>query len=132
MTRPRARIGRHLIGIDNAGDRVTKHDLLVVDTVPANQCNPILVYSLQSAAHDLSQDRWIDAFLRKAGDGHGCDWRAGHRPHVVDRIQRRDATVVVRVVNDGSEEIERLDEREVVAKTVYSRVDLALVQTLDF
>jgi len=96
--------------------------LLVVDTVPADQRNAELVYRLQPTAHDLAQDRRIDTFLRKARDGHRRDRRARHGPHVVDRVECRDATIVVGVVDDGSEEIERLDEREVVAKTVYTCV----------
>jgi hypothetical protein len=90
--------------------------------VPADQHNAILVYRLQAAAHDLAKNRRIDTFLWETGDGHGCDRRAGHRPNVIDGVERGDATIVVRVIDDGSEEIERLDEREVVAKTVYSGV----------
>ncbi len=50
------------------------------------------------------------------------DRRAGHRPNVVDGVERGDAAVVVRVVDNRREEVERLHEREVVAKAVYSRV----------
>jgi uncharacterized protein YecE (DUF72 family) len=71
---------------------------------------------------NTDEDRGIDALFRKTRDRHRRDRRSGHRPDVVDRIERRDAAVVVRVVDDWSEEVERLHEREVVAKTVYSRV----------
>ena len=49
-------------------------------------------------------------------------WCAGHGPDVVDRIEGGDAAVVVRVVDDRSEEVERLHQREVVSQAVYSRV----------
>ena len=60
--------------------------------------------------------------LREARDRHRGDGCARHRPNVVDGIERRDATVVIRVVDNRSKEVEGLDEREVVAQTVYARV----------
>ena len=108
--------------MDDTGNRVTKHDLFVVDAVAADQRYAILIQCLQSAAHNLSQDRRIDTFLRKARDRHRRYWCSGHGPYVVNRVERSDATVVVRVVDDRSEEIERLDQRQVVSQTVYSRV----------
>ena len=88
----------------------------------SNQRDAMLVQRLQSAAHDLAQNLRIDAFLRKACYGHRRDWRARHRPNVVDRVERSNAAIVVWVVNDWSKEIERLHKRKVVSKTVNSRV----------
>jgi hypothetical protein len=90
--------------------------------VAAEQRHAVLVYRLQPATHDFTQNRGIDTFLGKAGDGHRGNRRSGHCPNVVDGIERGNATVVIRVIDDWSEEIERLDKREVVAQTVYSRV----------
>src|SRR5215204_2877168 len=101
--------------MDETGDRVPKHDLLVVDAVTPDQCDAIFIYGLEAAAHDLAQDRRIDTFLWKTCDGHGSNRRSGHRPHVVDGIQSCDASVVVRVVYDGGKEVERLYQREVVS-----------------
>jgi len=47
---------------------------------------------------------------------------AAHRPDIVDRIERGDAAIIIRIVNNRREEINRLDQREVVAKAIYSRV----------
>ena len=52
-----------LLRIDHAGDGVAKHYLLIVDAVAANQRDAILVERLQTAAHDLAEDRRIDALL---------------------------------------------------------------------
>jgi hypothetical protein len=90
--------------------------------VAADQRHAIFIYRLQTTAHDLAQDRRVDTFLRKARNGHRGYGRASHRPNIVDGIERRDATIIVRVVDDRSEEVERLDEREVVAQTVYARI----------
>ena len=110
------------VWIDYTRNRVTKHDLLVIDAVTANQCDAILIYRLQPAAHDLTQNRGIDAFLGKTRDRHRCDRRSSHGPNVVNGVERGDAAIVVRVIDDRSEEIERLHECEVVSKAVYTRV----------
>ena len=68
------------------------------------------------------QDRRIHPFFGKAGDRKRGYGRASHGPDVVDRIEGGDAAVVVWVVNNRSEEVERLHQRQVVSQTVYSRV----------
>src|SRR6185295_11070555 len=87
-----------------------------------DQSNPILIQSLQSTPHDFRQDRRIDALLRKTRDRQRGNRRSRHGPNIVNRIQCCNSTIVVRVVDNRREEVERLHEREVVAKTVYARV----------
>src|ERR1051325_9339426 len=88
----------------------------------ANQSDTVSIYRFETAAHDLAQYRRIDAFFRKTVDGHRGDWCSSHRPDVVNGIEGGDASIVVRVVDDWSKEVERLHQSEVVAKAVYSRV----------
>ena len=61
-------------------------------------------------------------FFGKAGDRQRGERRAGHRPDVVDRVERGDATVIKRVVNDRREKIDRLDDRQIVAQSIHSGV----------
>src|SRR6185436_17768768 len=63
----RTRVGCDFSGIDYAGYRIAKHDLLTVDTMTTNQRHTILVQRLQPAAHDIAENRGIDALLRKTG-----------------------------------------------------------------
>ena len=87
-----------------------------------DQRHSVLVQSLQPTPHDFTQDRSVDAPLWKTRNCQSRNGRTRHCPHVVDGIQSRNAPVVVGIVNDGREEVERLHQREVVTETVYSRV----------
>jgi hypothetical protein len=90
--------------------------------VAADERDPVLRQDLKPAAHDLREYREVNALLREARDGEGGRGRAAHRPNVVDGVQGGDAPVVERVVNDGREEVDGLDEGEVVRETVNPRV----------
>ena len=61
-------------------------------------------------------------FFGKAGDGQRGDRRPAHGPHVIDRIERGDAAVIERVVDNRREKIERLHQREIVAQSIHSGV----------
>jgi hypothetical protein len=54
----------------------------------------------------------------KTGDGQRGYRRPSHRPNVVDRIERGDAAIVVRVVHDRRKEVHSLDQRQIVAQTI--------------
>jgi hypothetical protein len=82
----------------------------------------VLSEDFKAAAHDLAEDREVNALLREAGDGERRQRHAAHRPHVVDGIEGGDTPVIERVVNDGREEVNGLDEGEVFAQAKDSRV----------
>jgi hypothetical protein len=90
--------------------------------VAADERDLVLRQDLKPAAHDLGEYLEVNALLRKARDGERGQRRPAHRPHVVDGIERGDASVVERVVNDGREEVNGLDEREGLGETVNPRV----------
>src|SRR5262249_54442602 len=114
----RAGVSRDLIGGNQSGDSVAEHDLIVVHAVTADQRDSVFIEHSQTAAHDLAEDRIVHVLFRETGDGQRGDWRARHRPNVVDRIERGDAPVIERVVNNGREEVNGLDQRQVVAQTI--------------
>ena len=88
----------------------------------ADQRDFVLRQHRKTAAHDLGQDREVDPFFRKAGNCHRRNRGAAHGPHVVDRIERRNASVIERVIHNRREEIERLHQRQIVAQTIHSGV----------
>src|SRR5689334_23765939 len=90
--------------------------------MPTNQRHAVMVECFQTATHDLRQDRRIDAGFWETRNRHRRDRCSGHRPNVVDRIERTDAAEVERVVDNRRKKVERLHQSEVVAETVYSRV----------
>ena len=88
----------------------------------ADQCDFVLRQHRKTAAHDLGQDREVDPFFRKACNCHRRNRGAAHGPHVVDRIKRRNAAVIERIIYNRREEIERLHERQIVTQTIHSGV----------
>ncbi len=86
----------------------------------SEQRDVVLRQHVKSAPHDLGQYREINTLLRKASDRERSDWGSTHRPHIVNRVERRNAAIVERVVDYRREEVERLNDREVVAETVNS------------
>jgi hypothetical protein len=52
------------------------------------------------------------------GDRKRKQRRAAHCEHVVQRVRRRDRTVIRRVVDDRRKEIEREDQRALVVETI--------------
>ena len=88
----------------------------------SKQRDSILRQNLEPTPHDFGENRKVNTLLWKARNGQRGDWGSSHRPHVVDRVERGNATVIKRVVNYRSEEVERLHERQVVAQAVHSCV----------
>jgi hypothetical protein len=90
--------------------------------VPAHERNTVIDQDIQSAPHYVAQYGKVDAFLWEAGYGEGSDGGSAHRPNVVDRVQRGNASVIVRVIDNGSEEINGLNQRQVLADQVDSGI----------
>ena len=69
-----------------------------------------------AAAEDLAQHVAAEALERERDDVQRRQRRAAHRVDVRQRVGRGDAAEVVGVVDDRGEEVDRLDQREVVAR----------------
>jgi hypothetical protein len=90
--------------------------------VASEQGYAVFGQDFEAASHDLAEYLEVDAFFREAGYGERGQRGPAHRPHVVDRVERGDPSVIERVVDDGSEEVDGLNYRKVFAEAVYSRV----------
>src|SRR5262249_9216166 len=71
------------VRVDQSGDRVAEHNLLVIDAVTSNQNDSVLSQHFEAAAHDVAEYLKVHALLRKAGDRHRGDRRPTHSPDVV-------------------------------------------------
>jgi hypothetical protein len=71
-----------------------------------------------AAGEDLLEDRGVQRVDRKGRDVERRDRFPAHRVDVAERVRGGDPAEVVRVVDDGREEVDRLDEREIVAQAV--------------
>ena len=83
---------------------------------------PAARHDVEAAAQDLAQDVAAEPLEREGDDVQRRERRAAHRVDVGERVGRGDAPEVVGVVDDGGEEVDRLDEREVVAQPEDGRV----------
>src|SRR4051794_31299454 len=66
ITGPSPGVCRNLSRINDPSDRVTKHDLLIINTVTAYQRDSIFVQSLKATTHDVAENCRVHAFLWKA------------------------------------------------------------------
>ena len=108
--------------MDEAGDRVAELDFGIADCVPADNRAARRAAALQPAADDLAEERQRKLVVGKADKVERCLRRAAHRVHIAQRVGRRDLAVQVRIVHDGREKVDRLDERQLVGETVHPRV----------
>ena len=60
--------------------------------------------------------------FRERGDREREQRRPAHRKDIVERVGRRDRTVVAGLVDDGREEVEREDDRALVVDAIHGRV----------
>ena len=91
------------------------------DAVATEQRTIRLLNFLGPAPHDVEQDLRVSL----AREGHNRKRRERLAPHgvnVAQRICRGDLPEKIRVVDDRSEKVKRLHQREVISKTVYPRV----------
>jgi hypothetical protein len=65
---------------------------------------------------------WIYTLFWEARDGQRGQWNASHGPHIINRVKCRNTSEVVRVINNRGEKIDSLNNCQVVAKAVYTRV----------
>src|SRR3954471_9110131 len=93
ITGPSAGVRRNLSRINDPGDRVTKHDLLIINTVTAYQCDSIFDQSLEATTHDVAENCRVHAFLWKARNRQCRQRSARHGPYIIDGADRRNSFV---------------------------------------
>ncbi len=75
-----------------------------------------------AAAQDLTKDVQPQALKREGHEVQGAQRLSAHRIDVRERVGCRDSTEVKRIVDDGSEEVDGLDQRQVAAELHDRRV----------
>ena len=113
----RAALAQQLVGMGGADHREAVLGLRVADRVAAGQRPAGLADLGRGALEDRRQDvpRQV---LGEGRDREREEHPAAHREHVGERVRRGDLAVRPRVVDQRREEIERPDDREVVADAV--------------
>ncbi len=92
----------------------------------ADDCDAGLARDRRAAFEDPMQNLGPEFFERERRDVERGQRRAAHRVDVGKRVCGRDAAEVERVVHDGREEVDRLDEREIVAQAVHSGIVISV------
>ena len=103
-------VAHHLVGVHDADHREPELGLLVVDRVAADGDRARLGDLLGAAAHHLADDLGA----HRAGEReqvHRGERAAAHRVDVGERVGRGDPAEVVRVVDDGREEVDGQQRR---------------------
>jgi hypothetical protein len=83
---------------------------------------PRLAHLVLPAAEDVGEHRERQPVRREADDVERGERLAAHGVHVGERVGRGHLAEVVRVVDDGSEEVDRLHERHVLGQHEHAGV----------
>ena len=108
--------------IDYAGHRHAVFDLFIGHAMAADDRDTGLARFRCAAAQDFTEHRAGQSGLRPADDIQRGLGRAAHRVDVGQRVGRGDCAVGERIVDDRREEIDRVDDRQIVAQTEHSGV----------
>ena len=65
--------------------------------------------------------------IRHTQKVHRHSWLAAHGVHVAQRVRRGNLTKEIRIVHNGGEEVDRLDDGDLVGDAVYGGVVAAVV-----
>ena len=109
-----AGVGEDAVGMHGADDRKAVFRLGVVDRVAAGDERTGGAHDVGPAVENPSEQLERQVLTRPRHQVQRQQRRAAHRVHVRERVRGRDAAPVVRVVDDGSEEVRRDDDGEVV------------------
>ncbi len=101
-----------------SGDGEAVLRLVVFHGVAAEDRHAGLGGDRRAAFDDPREDLGAELFDREGGDVQRGQRRPAHRVDVAQRVRRGDAAEVVRIVDDGREEVDGLDECEIVAEAV--------------
>ena len=108
--------------MDGAGDRQPVQQLLPLHRVAAGQYAARLREGRQPAAQDLGQGFAPELRERVTDQVHGGQYRAAHRPHVGQGVDRGDTAEGVGVVDHRRKEIGGVDDCDVVRHPDHSGV----------
>ena len=113
-----AGVGEDAVGMHGADDRKAVFRLGVVDRVAARDERTGGAHDVGPAVENPSEQLERQVLTRPRHQVQRQQRRAAHRVHVRESVRGRDAAPVVRVVDDGSEEVRRDDDGEVVPQPV--------------
>ena len=117
VARSGAALAQQAVGVGGADDREAVFRLRVADRVAAGERAAGLADLGRGAREDLGQDV-ARQVLGECRDRQREQDPAAHREDVRQRVRRRDLAERPRVVDERREEVERADDREVVADPV--------------
>ena len=89
-------------------------------------CPPMTVQSasiiFDNPPASISSSNWRSPSSRKADQRQSADGPAAHGIHIAQRIGGGDLAEDVRIVDDGGEEVDRLDERQLRRELIHAGV----------
>ena len=110
------------IGMDAAGDGEAELGLGVVDGVSADDGDAGLFTEGVAAADDLGEDGEREIVAGEADEVEGSEGIGAHSVYVAQGVGGGNASEIVRVVDDGGEEIGGHDEGEIVGDPVHAGI----------
>jgi hypothetical protein len=96
--------------------------LVVLDAVPAHEEHARLPHLVQSAPEDLPEDCFVQSAHGEADDVQGRQGAPAHGVDVAQGVRCGDLPEGVWIVDDGREEVHRLDDRQVLPELIHPRV----------
>src|SRR5215468_2934075 len=108
--------------MDGSRDRHAIFDFLVDDAVPADNHGATFFHFVGAAAQNLAKNRDVYFPLRKASNVHTGLRFTAHGVDIAQRISGGDLAEYIRVIDDGSEKIDRVDDGEIGTQTIDPRV----------
>ena len=114
-------LARICLRMNGSGHRVAELDLFIANAVPADDGAVGLDHLRQSAGQHLLQHLEVAA-VGEADQRQRADRPSAHGVNVAQRVGGGDLSEDVRVVNDGGEEVDRLDERQLRRELIHAGV----------
>jgi len=111
IARTRGGVGEDARGIDGSGDGITEFEFRIADTVAADDGASSLNHFAEASGEDLFEDLRV-TFLREADQGKRRDGAAAHGVDIAEGVGGGDLSEGEGIVDDGSEEVDSLDESE--------------------
>src|SRR5215510_1734274 len=108
--------------MDGSGDCHAIFDFLVDDAVPADDHSATFFHFVSAAAQNLAKNRDVYFPLRKTNNVHAGLRFTAHGVDIAQRISSGGLAENIRVIEDGSEKIDGVDDGEVGTKTIDPRV----------
>src|SRR5262245_60680635 len=108
--------------MDGSRDRHAIFDFLIDDAVPADDYGATFFHFVGAAAQNLAKNLDVYSPLRKANNVHAGLRFTTHGIDIAQRISSGDLAENIRVIDDGSEKIDGVDDGEVGTKPIDPRV----------